>query len=178
MWPLIPDSALMALAFAAPAAFWRLWLACTAGSVVGGVAGVLLGRAGLSWPLPLVTDRMHDVVSGWIADGGAALVHQPFSGVPFKVFVSAAGDTDVGVVDWALWTAVTRGGRMLLFGLIGAAAGWMLWHVIPLRFRAAVQRIIPNMGIEMKFGIFSQEKWNSGGTYLGLTKSQREANAL
>jgi len=26
---------------------------------------------------------------------------------------------------------------MLLFGLVGAAAGWVLWHVIPVRFRAA-----------------------------------------
>ncbi len=137
MWPLIPDSALMALAFAAPAAIWRLWAMCTAGSMAGGVVGVLLGRAGLSWPLPLVTDRMREAVSGWMADGAAGLVHQPFSGVPFKAFVSTAGDTDVEVVDWALWTAATRGGRMLAFGLVGAAAGWVLWHVIPVRFRAA-----------------------------------------
>ncbi len=137
MWPLIPDSALMALAFAAPAAIWRLWAMCAAGSVAGGVTGVLLGRIGLSWPLPLVTDRMRQATSGWMADGASSLIHQPFSGVPYKAFVSTAGSVDIEVVDWALWTAVTRGGRMLGFGLVGAAAGWVLWHVIPVRFQAA-----------------------------------------
>jgi hypothetical protein len=57
--------------------------------------------------------------------------------VPYKAFVAQAGSGDVGVPDWALWTAATRGGRMLVFGLIGAAAGWVLWRWIPERSRAA-----------------------------------------
>ncbi len=146
MWPLIPDSALMALAFAAPAAIWRLWAMCTAGSIAGGMTGVLLGRIGVSWPLPLVTDRMRETTSGWMVDGASSLIHQPFSGVPYKAFVSTAGRVDVDVVDWALWTAITRGGRMLGFGLVGAAAGWVLWHVIPVRFQAATHAWVYTTG--------------------------------
>ena len=138
MWPLIPDSALMALAFAVPLAVWRLWPATVAGSVAGGVSGVLLGRMGFVWPLPLVTERMNDAASGWMLDGAAGLVHQPFSGVPYKAFVAAGGSSDVDLIDFAIAVALIRGGRMLLFGLVGAAAGLILWRYVPDRLRVPV----------------------------------------
>lgn len=137
MWPLIPDSALMAFTFAVPVALWRLWAWCVAGTVVGGTAGILLGRLGLAWPLPLVTERMRESVAGWLEVGASGLQHQPLSGVPYKVFVERASDIDVSIVDWALWTTLTRGSRMLVFGLIGAGAGLVLWRIIPERFRVA-----------------------------------------
>lgn len=137
-FPLIPDSGLMAFAFAAPVALWRLWAACGLGSVAGGLTGMGLSRLGAVWPLPLVTDRMKSAVDGWLAEGASGLLHQPLSGVPYKAFVLDAGGREIAFHDWAYWTALTRGSRMLVFGLIGAAAGLVLWRVVAEPWRVRV----------------------------------------
>lgn len=138
MWPLIPDSALMGMTFAAPRRTLRLWCATVAGTLSGGLAGLAAARASLRWPLPLVTDRMREAADGWLAEGAAGLWHQPLSGVPYKTFVQAAGALDIDTGAWLAYTAAARGGRMLLLALFAAGAGRLLVRLAPAHLRARV----------------------------------------
>jgi membrane protein YqaA with SNARE-associated domain len=162
-WPLIPDSALMAFAFAAPRHWPRLWVATVSGSVVGGLIGLQLSGLGWSWPLPLITDRMQDSVDGWLAaEGAGGLRHQPFSFVPYKTFVAASGAFDLNPAAWAGWTFLMRGGRMAVSALIGAGGGWILWRWIPSRARAMthattvlVGTVLLTAGIAFTYNVWS-----------------------
>lgn len=134
-FPLIPDSGLAGMTFAAPHRTRRLWAAAVVGTVVGSVAAVWLARRGVAWPLPLVTDRMADAAAGWVAsDGAAALAHQPLSGVPVKAF-NATGAPGVSLVAWAVAVALARGVRMAATAAIGAAAGRLRDRFVPAAHR-------------------------------------------
>ncbi len=121
----MPDAALAPLAAASPRAWWRLTLAATTGSCLGGVLSHTVGR---TWPphailarLPLVRPAMVGAADGWLADEGAlALRHQPLSGLPYKVFALLAGGRGIPLSRFVLATAVFRGLRFL--AVSGAAA--------------------------------------------------------
>jgi 1-acyl-sn-glycerol-3-phosphate acyltransferase len=138
MWPLIPDSALMGMAFAAPRRLARQWVATLSGTLTGGLIGLTAARAGASWPLPLVTGRMREAADGWLEAGAVGLWHQPLSGVPYKTFVQAAGKHDLDTVAWLVHTAGARGLRMLVFGAVAASAGWALQRWVPASLRARI----------------------------------------
>jgi 1-acyl-sn-glycerol-3-phosphate acyltransferase len=138
LWPLIPDSALMGMAFAAPRRVVRHWAAAVSGTLTGGLVGLAASRAGGRWPLPLVTGRMREAADGWLDAGAVGLWHQPLSGVPYKTFVQAAGHHDVDTAGWLLHTAGARGLRMLLMGVVAATAGCALHRWIPEAQRARV----------------------------------------
>ncbi len=123
-WPIVPDAVVALLAVAAPRRALVLASAAVAGSVAGGLGAYALGSlfgSGLLEHLPMVTERMIEAVSGWFAvEGGAALRHQPLSGVPFKVFGLQAADHGVGVGAFAWGTVLARAPRIVL---VGAAFG-------------------------------------------------------
>jgi len=127
-WPVIPDAALMAHAFAAPRRSLRLWLPTIAGSAAGGAVGVWLGRRGRRWPLPLTTKRMAHQVAEWLdVEGPGGLRHQPVTLVPYKVFVREAAATDIPIRRWAAWTVGVRGPRMLAAAIVSALVGRLVW---------------------------------------------------
>ena len=139
VWPLIPDISLALLVFSLP----RRWPALTAATLIGSVTGGALGWAasasGLHWPLPLTTPRMSSAVDAWLAaDGAQAMVQQPMSGVPYKVFVAAAPDADVALGPFLVATAQYRGLRMLVAALVVAAVGAVIWRLVPRRLHAEV----------------------------------------
>lgn len=138
VFPLIPDSGLAGFTFASPRRLRRLWVAAAVGTVAGSVLAVWLVRHGAHWPLPLVTDRMAEAATGWVAvDGAGALAHQPLSGVPVKAF-NATGAPGVSLWAWAGAVAVARGARMLVTGAVGAAAGWARDRWVPAAWRGTV----------------------------------------
>lgn len=138
VFPLIPDSGLAGMTFASPRRARRLWVGCVLGTVAGSVAAAWLVRHGVSWPLPLVTERMSHAAGGWVAaDGAAALAHQPLSGVPVKAF-NATGAPDVSLLAWGAWIAVARGGRMAVTAGLGALAGRARDRWVPAPHRATV----------------------------------------
>jgi len=130
-WPLVPDSFLMGLAFAAPKKWRRLWLTAVAGTVVGGLIGITLSHLGAEWGLPLVTDRMIAAADVWLDGGSIGLAHQPLSGVPYKVFVTQVPAHDISMAAWVASTIVFRGGRMLIAGALAAFFGSLLWNWAP-----------------------------------------------
>jgi membrane protein YqaA with SNARE-associated domain len=143
-WPLLPELALAVLCVAAPRAGIRLSLSAGAGSVAGGVAGYLLAAHGITLPEPVTTARMHAAVTAQVtAHGAAAVLAQPLSGIPFKVYVAASGARHAGLGRFLLYSAQARGARILGFGLaatvIGACARrWRRFYPAYLLLVAAV----------------------------------------
>lgn len=122
-WPLLPELALAVLCVAAPKAGLRLSAAAAVGSVVGGVAGYLLAAHGIELPEPLTTARMHATAAAQVAAHGAAAVRaQPLSGIPFKVYVAAAGAHRAGLARFVVESAQARAARILAAGMIATVA--------------------------------------------------------
>jgi 1-acyl-sn-glycerol-3-phosphate acyltransferase len=131
LWPLMPEAVLVPLGVAVPAEWWRLALASMLGSSIGGAAGHALGRRGGSaWllgHLPLVRPAMVGAADRWLAEEGArGVLHQPLSGVPFKVFALRAGAAGVPPAPFLAWAAGGRGARFLAVCGGAALAGSML----------------------------------------------------
>jgi membrane protein YqaA with SNARE-associated domain len=127
VWPLVPELFVGLVALAAPRRAPRLAACAALGSLAGGLAAYAIGTAGAHPPAPLTTPRMHAVAAAQLdAEGAAALRHQPFSGIPYKVYAVRAGATHLPLAAFAGWTAVARGGRILAVGLALALAGALL----------------------------------------------------
>lgn len=123
-WPLMPELLLAAACVAAPRAGLRLSLAALAGSLAGGLLALQLAASGAHLPAPLTTDRMRAEVTRQLASEGAAAVrHQPWDGIPFKVYAAEAGHARVPAADWLLASARARGSRTLTVGLAFAGLG-------------------------------------------------------
>ncbi|MEV0370877.1 lysophospholipid acyltransferase family protein [Streptomyces sp. NPDC050636] len=123
-WPLMPELFLAVACVAAPRAGLRLSSAALAGSLAGGLLALQLAASGAHLPAPLTTDRMRAEVSRQLADEGASAVrHQPWDGIPFKVYAAQAGRAQVPAADWLVAATRARGTRTLTVGLAFAALG-------------------------------------------------------
>jgi 1-acyl-sn-glycerol-3-phosphate acyltransferase len=126
LWPIIPDFLVAPLAFLAPTRFLFLAGAAISGSTLGGVVAHSLditgAGAGILTVAPLVTDRMVEAAAGWLDSSGAAgLVHQPLSGVPYKVFALQSAKVELGGFIW--YTVLMRGARLAAIAAVFAAGG-------------------------------------------------------
>jgi hypothetical protein len=87
---------------------------------------------------------MHAAVAAQVtAHGAAAVLAQPLSGIPFKVYVAASGARHVGLVQFLVDSAQARGARILASGLIMTGIGacvqrWRRFYPAYLLFVAAV----------------------------------------
>jgi 1-acyl-sn-glycerol-3-phosphate acyltransferase len=85
-------------------------------------------------PAPLTTPLMRASAAGATGtDGAAAVLGQPNSGVPYKLYARAAGHAHVDVTGFLGASLVGRGGRIALvggcLGLLGAATSrWRRWY--------------------------------------------------
>jgi len=154
VWPIMPDAVLVPLAAERPRSWWRLVLAATLGTVVGGAVSHRLGNGRADFAdiarLPLVRQRMVRAAARWLeASGPRGLLRQPASGVPYKVFARLAGGQHLPLVPFLGWTVVARGGRFLftvgctvlvrrLFPVLGGR-----WH----RSATAVWAVVFGLGL-------------------------------
>ncbi|GAA2462019.1 hypothetical protein GCM10010433_75420 [Streptomyces pulveraceus] len=126
-WPLMPELLLAAVCVAVPRSALRMSLGALAGSLAGGLLAVQLAAAGVQPPAPLTTERMRaEVRSELAAEGASAVRHQPWNGVPFKVYGAEAGRAGVPALDWLAASATARGSRTLTVGLGFAAFGLLM----------------------------------------------------
>ncbi|MDE9364718.1 lysophospholipid acyltransferase family protein [Luteipulveratus sp. YIM 133132] len=126
-WPLLPETALAVALLAAPAAWRRLIPVAVAGSMLGGLVALLLAAHGVVAPAPLTTDRMRATVVQQVADEGAAAVrHQPYDGIPYKVYAAEAGRAGVDPGPFLVESVASRGVRIAGVGMLLALAGWVL----------------------------------------------------
>ncbi|MZD04563.1 1-acyl-sn-glycerol-3-phosphate acyltransferase [Streptomyces sp. SID5785] len=125
-WPLMPELLLAAVCVAAPRRALKLSLAALAGSLAGGVLALQLAASGVGLPAPLTTDRMRtEVRHELVAEAAGAVRHQPWNGIPFKVYAKEAGHAQVPPGDFLAAAARARGTRTLTVGLAFGAFGFL-----------------------------------------------------
>ncbi len=124
-WPVLAEMYLVLWVVCRPRRILPAALALVAGSVVGVVAHAQLVRHGIVPPLPLTTPQMAAAVAQQLRDEGAAAIwHQPFNGIPVKVYASQAGTTDLLSLTWQ--TALARGARILsVAAVLTGLATWL-----------------------------------------------------
>lgn len=126
-WPLMPELLLGVVCVAVPRAALKMSVGALAGSLAGGLLALHLAAAGVHLPAPLTTDRMRAEVRHELAlEGASAVRHQPWNGVPFKVYGAEAGRAGVAPSDWLTASAAARGSRTLTVGLALAAFGLLM----------------------------------------------------
>lgn len=129
-WPLMPEVLLAVVCVAAPTRGIRLVPFVTAGTIAGGLLTMQLAAAGATPPAPWTTDRMRETARTQLADEGAdAVAHQPWNGIPYKVYAAEAGraeDPSVSPGAWAWETGKARAARnwsvAAVFTALGVAA--------------------------------------------------------
>ncbi|MEU6056111.1 lysophospholipid acyltransferase family protein [Streptomyces xanthochromogenes] len=141
-WPLMPELLLAALCAAAPRRAVPLCLTALAGSLAGSVLALQLALSGAHLPAPLTTDRMRAEVRHELsAEGASAVRHQPWNGIPFKVYAAEAGRASVPTAPWLREAALARGTRTLTVGVTFAGAAllarrWRRWYGVYLALLA------------------------------------------
>ncbi|MER5891068.1 lysophospholipid acyltransferase family protein [Streptomyces sp. NPDC001941] len=126
-WPLMPELLLGAVCVAVPRRAVPLSLAALGGSLAGGLLALQLAASGAHPPAPLTTERMRvEVRAQLAAEGARAVRHQPWNGVPFKVYAAEAGRAGTGSADWLAASAKARGARTLTVGAGFGALGLLL----------------------------------------------------
>ena len=135
-WPIVPDVFVFSASVAAPKRWWRLALASSGGSVAGGCLAYWVAyRSPGNFPvdsLPLIGPNMITMARSWLESGGApALLRQPLSGIPYKVFAYLAGDAHLGLAGFILFSVLARTLRIAAFAgiaaVIGTAGGDRVW---------------------------------------------------
>ncbi len=123
-FPIPPDVLLIALCLGAPRrAFWFAGV-CTAGSVLGGAFGYLLGWLArepivdpfvelMGWQEPFAT-----AVETYEKHGPLAIAVAAFTPIPYKVFTLAAGVSRINFPGFMLMSVLFRGARFFLVGTL------------------------------------------------------------
>ncbi|WP_327686734.1 lysophospholipid acyltransferase family protein [Streptomyces sp. NBC_00467] len=126
-WPLMPELLLAVACVAVPRAALRLSVGALAGSLAGSLLALQLAGAGVQMPAPLTTERMRAQVRQELSlESADAVRHQPWNGIPFKVYAAEGGRADVQPGSWLTPAAAARGSRTLTVGLVCAALALLL----------------------------------------------------
>lgn len=126
-FPIPPDVMLAPMSLARPDKAWSYALLTTCASVLGGIAGYLLGLLAFESLLqPWIQEmgyqaRMDKAVSWFEAYGVWVVFLAGFSPIPYKVFTISAGFLQMAFLPFLLASAV---GRAMRFYLV---AGLMRW---------------------------------------------------
>lgn len=127
-FPILPDFYLMATVPSSPRRWWRLAAAASIGSVMGGVIGYWLSfPRRSSFPLeylPLITEKMIHTAGSWLAaEGPFAILRQPMSGIPYKVFVYLSGSGRLSFLTFLWASCIARAVRIFLVAGLAGGAG-------------------------------------------------------
>ena len=143
-WFIIPEFLLLLLIFMRVRRKRQLLLYDIGGTVIGTAAGLLIALPTKTLlAMPYIFPGMVSVVRGWYESMGLwALLQQPFSGVPYKVFLSEFQYASVPIVAFVILAVIVRIGRY-------AIAYYLLGALYPV-FHKAVQR---HYGILLVAGI-------------------------
>ncbi|MCW8825371.1 MAG: DedA family protein [Gammaproteobacteria bacterium] len=125
-FPIPPDVMLIPMVLARPKKGWWLASLTTLFSVVGGVAGYLIGLWGFELVEPLIHqagywERFQQVLA-WFGKWGIWIIFiAGFSPIPYKLFTISAGMLQMMFIPFIIASIIGRGARFFL------VAGLILW---------------------------------------------------
>jgi membrane protein YqaA with SNARE-associated domain len=125
-FPIPPDVLLAPMTLARPERGWRLAALTTVASVMGGLAGYLIGWLALGLIEPLLHSagywNSYELAIDWFGRWGFwAVLIAGFSPIPYKVFTIAAGALHMLLPGFVLASTIGRGARFFL------VAGFIRW---------------------------------------------------
>jgi len=125
-FPIPPDIMLAPMVLARRDRAWRYALLTTVMSVIGGLAGFLIGALAIDWIMPWIVkfgyvDKFEHAQAWFVTWGFGAILAAGFSPIPYKIFTIAAGAMSMMLVPFALASVVGRGAR---FFLVAALIYW------------------------------------------------------
>lgn len=125
-FPLPPDPLLLALALGRPKHALKFGAICTAGSVLGGMAGYAIGM--MLWAsvgdfffahVPGFTEATFTTVQSWYQRWDFwAVFLAGFTPLPYKVFTLAAGVFQISFPIFVLASAISRGARFFIIAAL------------------------------------------------------------
>jgi len=119
-FPIPPDVLLIPMVLAAPTRAWRIALACSAASVLGGIFGYMIGAYFFDVVGQPIVDFYHlqsqfERFRLLYNDYGPIIVSVAgFSPIPYKVFTIASGVTNLDLTTFITASAVSRSARFFL----------------------------------------------------------------
>lgn len=125
-FPIPVDVMLAPMSLAQPERAWRFAFIATIFSVLGGVAGYLLGYFALDLIEPLLHklgywERYQEIIR-WFNEWGIWIIFiAGFAPIPYKLFTVSAGALNMALLPFILISLVARGARFYL------VSGLMLW---------------------------------------------------
>lgn len=137
-FPVPPDVLLISMCLSRPARAMRYAALCTAGSVLGGLAGYGIGKS--LWHLvdsfffrylaifSFTPENFAWVQQRYQANAFLAVFTSGFTPIPYKVFTIAAGVFEISLVVFILASLLGRAGR---FFLVAMLLRWMGPRVLP-----------------------------------------------
>lgn len=142
-FPIPPDVMLAPMVLSRPERAWRLAALTTIASVLGGVAGYLIGALALELVLPWIVEfgyqDAYTTARDWFDQWGFWVVLiAGFSPIPYKVFTVAAGAMLLPLAPFILASAIGRGSRFFL------VAGLVAWGGP--RFAPLLRRHVERLG--------------------------------
>ena len=127
-FPIPPDVLLAPMVLAKPQRAWSLAALTTIASVLGGIAGWVIGFFAFEAVVGLIETHGYiddnERVTAWFERWGfAAVLLAGFSPVPYKLFTIAAGALAMPLPLFAAASVVGRGGRFFLVAALIRAGG-------------------------------------------------------
>lgn len=118
-FPIPPDVMLIPMCLARPLKGWAYAALCTLFSVLGGLAGYLIGKLAFAWIEPwLMASRyagiFTDAVAAFETWGFWYILLAGFTPIPYKVFTISAGVVGMPGLAFVLGSVIGRGGRFFL----------------------------------------------------------------
>jgi membrane protein YqaA with SNARE-associated domain len=119
VFPIPPDVMLAPMCLAKPAKSWRYAALCTLFSVLGGMAGYLIGKLAFGWIEPWLlnshyADTFTNAVSAFETWGFWYILLAGFTPIPYKIFTISAGVVGMPFLAFTAGSVLGRGGRFFL----------------------------------------------------------------
>ncbi len=119
VFPIPPDVMLAPMCLAKPAKSWRYAAVCTFFSVLGGMAGYLIGKLAFGWIEPWLLDSRYaetfaGAVAAFEAWGFWYILLAGFTPIPYKIFTVSAGVVGMPFLTFVGGSVIGRGGRFFL----------------------------------------------------------------
>lgn len=148
-FPIPPDVMLAPMALSKPDKAWYYAFITTAGSVLGGILGFVLGWFAFEGIIqPLVEQWGYkaklDNAMQWFSDYGVWVVFLAgFTPIPYKVFTISAGAMHMAFIPFVIASTIGRGARFFL------VAALMYWGGAP--FERTLRQHIDTLGWSVLF---------------------------